>query len=448
MKIKKKLLFPLFSVIMLALLCAALTVGAATDDDMTATSADDTAPIAAPYSSFGKLTADIPMVKSGLRQNAGVCFTEADFKQALGLARFEAITVTSLPDARDGVLKLSQMKVQEGQTIRAEYLSSLTFVPTSASVSQATFTFTCDDYAGGAPMTCVVRILEKVNAAPQIDSAESTLAVSTQSGITVYGTLISLDPENDQLTYIVTAYPQKGTLSMEDIHSGNFKYTPQEGYTGKDSFSYVVRDACGNYTKQQKVTISVNKKKIDMDYEDMAGHIAYNAALEASANRWMLGTLSGNGMYFGPDQTVSRGEFVAMVMKAMNMTPSAGLVDSCFDDNQDIPVSVRPYVATAQEKGYVIGSFEGDGLYFHADAAVTRAEAAVILNRILDLSAPTSSPVFSDGDTVPVWAADAVSALYDAGILNATASGIAATAPLTRADTAMMLVQINSTIVR
>ncbi len=437
MKIKKKLLFStLSSIVVLVLLCAALSVGAATA----------TADNGASNSSFGKLTADIPMIKSGLRQNAGICFTEADFKQALGLAKFDAITVTSLPDSRDGVLKLSQAKVQEGQTIRAEYLSKLTFTPTSSTVAEASFTFTCDDYAGGASVTCVLRVLEAVNYAPEIDRTESSLAVSTQSGVAMYGTLVSLDPENDELTYIVTSYPQNGVLSMEDIHSGRYCYTPEDGYTGKDSFTYVVRDACGNYTREQKVSITVAKKMIDMDYEDMAGHVAYNAALEASANRWMLGTLSGDGMYFSPDETVSRGEFVAMAMKALGISPTLGLSKTCFDDNEEIPTSVRPYVATAQAKGYVIGSFEGDGLYFHADRAVTRAEAAVILNRVLELSAPTSAPVFSDADTVPVWAADAVSALYDAGILNATASGIAASAPLTRADTAMMLVEVNALV--
>lgn len=412
----------------LFILCTVLTVSVLAADN------EEIMPI-----SVTELSDDVSMVKSGLRSNLGVDFEKSDFQQAMGVADFGAITVKKLPDSRDGVLKLSEMRVQEGQTIRAEYIPLLTFIPASETVSEAFFTFTSENYAFGAPMTCQIRIVDKMNYAPKVDNAASCIAVSTQTDVTVFGTLVATDPENDDLTYMVIKYPAHGTLEMTKDKKGDFSYKPSKGYTGEDAFSYVVRDEYGNYSHENEVKITVGQRKIDMEYEDMAGHVAYNAALTAAANRWMLGELSGDGMYFSPEKAVSRGEFVAMAMKAMAIAPQKGLTDSCFDDNADIPVSVRPYIATAQEKGYVTGSFEKDGLYFHSDKPVTRAEAAVILNRMLKLATPTLSPVYSDPETVPVWADDAVAALYEAGVLPMTEKGIAATSPLNRADAVMML---------
>ena len=391
--------------------------------------------------SLSILTSNEVMVKGGL-VGRDVTFAVSDFAQALGTADIEAITIVSLPDERDGVLKLSNMRVSAGQTVRKEYLHLLTFVPVDSEVREASFGFSCGDYAGGSVFSCEIRITDKDNYAPTVEGASGQTSLLTQRGVAVYGTLVGTDKENDELTYIVTSYPTNGTLTLIDEKGGKFSYTPNEGYCGKDSFRYVIRDYYGNYSYEDTVKIEVAEKKIELDYADIVGHSAYNAALNAAANSWMLGTLSGDGMYFAPEGTVSRGDFVVMAMKAAGISAQKNLTDTCFDDNEKIPVSVRSYVATAQQKGYVIGSFEGDGLYFHAERPVTRAEAAVIVNRILALGAPTSTPTFSDADTVPVWASDAIASLFEAGILDAKETGIAATSPLSRADAAVMLDEI------
>ena len=427
----KKKVYLLFSLCFLLVATLTLSVAAVGDQE----ESKDT---------FSILTSAEPMVKGGL-VGRNVSFAVSDFAQALGTAEIEAITVISLPDRRDGVLKLSNMHVSEGQTIRKEYLHLLTFVPSDDTVREAAFGFSCGDYAGGSVFECQIRITEKSNEAPTIASSDAN-SVTTQRGVAVYGTLNAKDAENDELLYIVTSYPQNGTLTVIDKNTGKFCYEPNSDYCGKDSFCYVVRDCYGNYSYEEKVSVEVCEKMIELDYADMAGHSAYNAALTAAANSWMLGTLSGDGMYFTPEGTVSRGDFVAMAMKAAGVQAKKNLTESCFDDNDKIPSSVRGYVATAQEKGYVIGVFEGDGLYFHAERPVTRAEAAVIVNRILDLDSPASAPVFSDGDTIPVWASDAISALFDAGILASTEKGMAATEALTRADAAVLLSAVSKAV--
>jgi hypothetical protein len=182
------------------------------------------------------------------------------------------------------------------------------------------------------------------------------------------------DPEGDALTYFVISYPTKGTLSVIDRESGEFRYTPRVGMTGKDNFTFVALDAYGNYSYPATVSLTVNANGALSSYADMAGNSAHHAALTLAEEKIMLGRLSGDEMYFDPEAGVTRSEFLVMAMKAAGVSPAAGVSESWFDDNADIPASERGYVATAQLYGYVSGVFDGTGLYFYPNEVVHIAE--------------------------------------------------------------------------
>ena len=149
----------------------------------------------------------------------------------------------------------------------------------------------------------------------------------------------------------------------------------------------------------------------------------------------MLGRLSGDGMYFDPQGEVSRGEFTAMVMKVAGIAPSPTLTETCFDDNDKIPASVRPYIAKAQKMGYVRGSFDGEGLYFAAERAVTRAEAAVILCAVMGVETSDSAAVLAKDSGIPVWAQAQTGTLYALGAMASASDN----APLSRGEVAELL---------
>ncbi len=390
-------------------------------------------------SETGPHAAHYDMVKSGLK-NRTLTFASADFDRALGTSDYASITVTALPSEEAGTLMLGEMKVQVGQTVKRGYLSKMTFAPRNKDTGEAFFSFTASDENGGAlalgaSLECHVRLIDRVNETPTATGVET---VETMASVPVFGTLGASDPEGDALTFIVTKAPSHGTVTKTGSEAGDFRYLPTAGYTGSDSFKYVVRDEYGNYSRECTVSVTVRARVIDLEYKDMENSIAYNAALTAAAEAWMLGSMSGDGMYFNPNETVSRGEFVAMALKACKI-PLTGLSDTCFDDNDRIPSSVRGYVAEAQQRGFVVGSFEGNGLYFHADKPITRAEAAVILYRILKPSAPSSAPVFEDAASIPVYAQSAIAALADVGIYDVTNGNASARDNLTRESAALML---------
>ena len=86
-----------------------------------------------------------------------------------------------------------------------------------------------------------------------------------------------------------------------------------------------------------------------------------------------------------------------------------------------------------------------DGVVFHAASDMTKAEAAVMLQNILQLPTGGAQAVFSPEEecTVPAWAAEAAQALSQANIPLEIASE---TEPLTRRDAAKVLYHVHQLI--
>ena len=154
----------------------------------------------------------------------------------------------------------------------------------------------------------------------------------------------------------------------------------------------------------------------------------------------MSGGQIGSQSYFYPDQAVSRGEFVVMAMHAMGMTELQSVNRTLFTDDDAIPASMKPYLATAYELGFIQGETLADGsLCFSPRRGITRAEAAVILSRMLNAPVPTVKPEFSDSAEVPAWAASSLQSLNALGILPTNGGQIRPMDTLTRGDTALIL---------
>lgn len=388
------------------------------------------------------MTEDVTLIKSGI-YGKPITFSQGDFKKALGVSRFTSITVCTLPDASAGVLTYKGEAVKPGDQISFGAISHLTFHPANEKTEEASFRFTAGNLAGGGEIDCILRYVKRPNYAPTLLALEEEdLAVETQKGVSLWGRLQAADPEGDAMSYRVISYPKNGTLQLSDAKTGEYRYTPKAGFTGKDSFRYVVRDSYGNWSGEAEVRIRVEAAVTEEVYADMTGTKAENAALHLTARSIMQGELIGDGLFFHPEKTLARGEFLVMAMKASGLSPAKVGTETCFDDNAEIPSAMRPYVAAAQQREIVYGSFSDGALCFHPSDAITKAEAAVILCRILDAEEPLSTPTFQDGAEIPVWARPAINALYEMGIYAATASGADANASLTRGEAAEMLYRV------
>ena len=386
----------------------------------------------------GVMAEGATMIKGAVAGDT-VRFSATDFKQAMGLRRFESITLTSLPDDACGTLYFGKEAVSVGVSVPRASLDNLSFVPKNEGVKEAGFRFTCESYAGGAEIACTIRFAEALNRAPAVSDLAATRAVSTYCGVVAEGTLLATDPEGDAIEFIVISYPKNGALTLTDSAYGDFRYTPVSGFVGKDSFRFVVRDHYGNYSAPAEVSITVTERESTLDYCDLPITSSCLPALVLAEKNIMLGTLVGDGMYFSPEDGVSRGEFLVMAMKAGGIKPREGLVNTVFDDNDAISEGIRPYVATAQERGYIIGKLSAEGLIFDADEEISRGEAALTLSRILGASLPTGGFPVTDEAMPVTYRAPALS-LLAAGIYPKDEEGLlSVTKALDRAAAAEML---------
>ena len=289
-------------------------------------------------------------------------------------------------------------------------------------------------------ITCRLRFIDRVNYAPKIDTdTAQTLNVTTQTGISVYGQIEASDPEGDDIDYIIVTYPKHGSLTLTNAEVGEFCYTPDASYSGKDSFVFVARDEYGNYSSAEKVSLKVTERMSEVVYVDMEDSKSYNAAVAMTAMGIMSGSRIGDDTYFSPAGSVTRAEFVAMAMKSLGIRPDTTLTETFFDDNAEIQKSLVSYVATAARCGIVNGSFDSTGLNFRPNDSITKCEAAIIMSNLLDIK--SDSAVFSEIDgieTVPVWARAHVGAMYSSGIFSSEPSS-AMDKVLTREDTAEYL---------
>ena len=382
---------------------------------------------------------DVNMIKTGL-VGQKICFSDADFKSALCLTDFDTVTITKIPSSTEGTLLLGGRRVGEGRVIKRKNLGSLVFLPASDSVSECSFFFTIDGYGGGAEIECIMKFINKVNYAPDIDSDVAAVAEKTQKEISLHSRLTATDPEGDEIKYIIVSYPKHGTLTLTEGNSGKYCYTPNNGYTGKDKFTYVARDEYGNYSEPCAVELKVTSRMCDTEYVDMTGRAEYNAAVAMTAMNIMGGRMLGDDIYFLPDEEVSRAEFVSMAMKCAGIRPDSTLHETYFDDDADIPTSLKGYVATAQRLGLINGDFENGELKFSPNKTITKYEAAKIMATLLDAESSDDGEagVFAGDDTVPVWARAGVSAMYSLGIFGIEES-VNTSASVTRADVASYL---------
>ncbi len=400
-----------------------------------------TTAIAAPLSpALEKIAADSAMVKTG-NSYSGVLFTGADFENAASLLADDTITITSLPAAADGTLYLGAVPVAVNQSISKSSLDSLKFFPTKGTQSSR-FTFSLGrDYS----MTCQMRITDEVNFAPVAAAYEDAVAVWTQKDIRCYGTLDAYDPEGDPLTFEIVSYPQKGLLVLNDKNHGDFQYTPYVGCSGSDSFTYRVRDSYGNYSDTAAANVTIARKSHSTVFSDMTDHCAHSAAIEMTSAGIMDYAADGEKAVFMPEKSVTREQFLVMLMRALgaDFSDSEEEIHTVFADDSVISEQNKAYVSAAYNAGIVKGREENGTRVFCPQENITRAEAAVMINNILGAEVPLRVSLFTDNDSIPVWAQSSLYALSDLGILRGTGAGaISPYDTLNRAQTAQILLNL------
>lgn len=268
--------------------------------------------------------------------------------------------------------------------------------------------------------------------APQVWDLE----IRTYRDIPGQGEFLASDPEGDEMTFALVDEPRKGTVVIE---GGSFTYTPDEGITGSDRFTYTATDSQGHVSAPAKVSVSIDKTRSGVTYADTEGCPAACAAQTLAEKGIFTGGKIGDLYYFQPDQPVSRSEFLAMALEtAGREVTSVSMTGFC--DDEAIPSWAKAYAAAGAADGVIQGSPTAGGVAFRGEETVSFNEAATILDRVLDLGDVDLDVWYADRGAAPSWAAQAVGNMEAVSVLSAGSFGSQTMEQaVTRADAAQML---------
>ena len=224
------------------------------------------------------------------------------------------------------------------------------------------------------------------------------------------GLLCVSDPEGDVLTFTLKRQPRRGEVVLRE--DGSFLYTPKRNKVGTDSFTFTAADPAGNVSREATVTIRILKPSDEKQYADTASS---NCRFEAE---WLrsTGIFTGetvNGQFcFSPDESVSRGQFLAMLMQVLDMPVDRSVEETGFSDES--PRWLKPYLAAALRSGIISGYPAEGGAEFRPEQAVSADEASLMVSRALNFAIPTAA---MDDDSLPLGMdpltrADAARTLY------------------------------------
>lgn len=341
--------------------------------------------------------------------NASYSFSAADFSDVD--TQLTGIFITEVPSATIGTLCYGNRVIQAGDALPASALDALTLDPTCKSDREAVMGYLPVTSSGiGAPQTLTVSILSGKNDAPVAKDGK----LETYKNIANTGTLEVTDAEGDKLQFDLTSAPKRGTVELNS--DGTYTYTPNKNKVGKDSFNFTVTDAAGNVSNEATIKIEILKPVDKLTYSDMTGDPDHFAALWLHNKDIFSGESVADTTCFNPNKTVSRGEFLVMISSMIGLKPDDAEMTSGFSDESSTPQWMRPYIVSALRAGMISGVNSDDGLVFRPDANLTNAEAAVMLQNILQLPETKEASGFPEDSTVPAWAETAVDALSGAGI--------------------------------
>ncbi len=155
--------------------------------------------------------------------------------------------------ANGGALSITAVSKPQFGTVTTNG-QTVTYTPNATFVGNDNFSYFVSDGKGGTAtgsVTVAVNGPSGPNQAPT--AANDTATVTAGSPVTIDVLANDSDPNGDALTITIDGPPSHGTAT---VTNGKVVYTANAGFSGTDSFTYVVSDGRGG-TATAKVTVTV-----------------------------------------------------------------------------------------------------------------------------------------------------------------------------------------------
>ncbi len=357
------------------------------------------------------------------------CFTSQDFSQSDDTLM--GICITHLPDADAGTVFLGSRVLRPGDILTAQQVSQMTFSPlrTQEDVSAQLTYLPIYAHRVEPSATTTISIRGKEDKPPVAEDS----ALETYKNLPNEGVLKVSDPEGQPLTYTLMRAPKRGEVVLRQ--DGSFLYTPKKNKVGIDSFTYSAADPAGNVSRIATVTIQILKPTDAKQYTDTVGQDCRFTAEWMRNTGLFVGEQVGGESCFYPEKTVSKGEFLTMMLNVLDIPVNAS---EEMNVPADTPDWLKPYLAAAHRAGLTAGLPADESGSFEYDKAITGGEVAVMLQNALDLSV-TQEILETNAltDSQPDWAAASITVMKENGII------LSGEEPITRGQLSQVLYQVN-----
>ncbi|MBR2421600.1 MAG: S-layer homology domain-containing protein [Oscillospiraceae bacterium] len=362
------------------------------------------------------LSLAVPAFAAEVECDAAYCFSAGDF--APSEEQLCGICITELPDSGAGTVLLGSRVLRAGDILTAQQVEQMVFWPLQTQedrVAEVVYLPIYEDRVEpAAVMTLSIR--GKQDKAPVAQDS----VLETYKNLSNDGKLIAADPEEQTVVYTLVRQPRRGTVELRE--DGTFTYTPKKNKVGVDSFTFKATDPAGNVSREATVTVNIMKPTDSKLYRDTQGLDCRFSAQWLRNTGLFAGEQVGGDACFFPDKTVTRGEFLSMLVNLLEIPV----------EQTDAPDWVQPYLDAAIRSGLVSGWQQES---FDMNGPVTGAETAVALQNALDLSAGHEEIVY--GEEVPSWAATSLAVMAANGV------ELEAATPMTRGQIAQVLYQVS-----
>lgn len=333
-----------------------------------------------------------------IREDGIYCFSREELDTH---AELTGVFFTQLPEANQAKVCLGSRVLRAGDAISSADLFRLTVEPVCGGEIRLSF-LPFEDGRLGEETVMTFHFESVEDAAPTAESSSLETWRNLPNSGTLKGSGVG------DLSFRLENRPRRGTVELNA--DGSFTYTPKKNKVGEDSFTFTVTDAAGRVSAPATVRVSIRKPTDAQTFADLDRDDQFEAIWMREAGLFG-GELISERLSFGPDQPVSRGEFLAMVMKLEGINPEIGLQVSGFADAEDAAPWLRPYLASALRRGLIQGEATPDGLVFRPNQPITDAEAAALVAKArgTELALPTAFAALSE---TPMTRKQAAELLY------------------------------------
>ena len=316
--------------------------------------------------------------------DSSYCFSSGDFSAG----ELEGVCITGLPDSECGTIYLGQRVVRVGDILTADQLAQMTFQPLRTQEDKSVTVTYLPIYENKVEKNTVmtISIRGKADKAPVAED----MVLETYKNLPLTDNLKVYEPENDAMTFTLVRPAKRGDVTLNE--DGSFCYTPKKNKVGTDSFVFTATDPAGNVSRQATVTIQILKPGDLPTYSDTLGNDCRFAAEWMKNTGIFIGENISGSMCFRPNQTVTRGEFIAMLVQSLELPVDENATYTGFTD--DTPTWLKPYLAAALRSGLTTGW--PDGNVFGHQKPISGAEAALLLQNALALPVTTAGLDYTD----------------------------------------------------